>query len=212
MELIDPLAQAYAEKYSSGLSVLLQEIVDHTAAHHPEAHMLSGPLQGKLLELMSSLLRPRRILEIGTFMGYSALCLAEGLAEGGRLHTIELRDADADRAAEYFRRANRQDRILLHRGNALAIIPALDEVWDLVFIDADKVSYSEYYRLVLPRVRPGGLIIADNVLFHGQVLGLQVEGKSAKAIQAFNDLVAADQTVEKVMLTVRDGLFLIRKK
>jgi caffeoyl-CoA O-methyltransferase len=212
MELIDPLAQAYAEKYSSGLSVLLQEIADYTAAHHPEAHMLSGPLQGKLLELMSSLLRPRRILEIGTFMGYSALCLAEGLAEGGRLHTIELRDADADRAAEYFRRANRQDRILLHRGNALAIIPALNEVWDLVFIDADKVSYSEYYRMVLPRVRPGGLIIADNVLFHGQVLGPQVEGKSAKAIQAFNDLVAADQTVEKVMLTVRDGLFLIRKK
>jgi caffeoyl-CoA O-methyltransferase len=212
MELIDPLAQAYAEKYSSGLSVLLQEIADYTAAHHPEAHMLSGPLQGKLLELMSGLLRPRRILEIGTFMGYSALCLAEGLAEGGRLHTIELRDADADRAAEYFRRANRQDRILLHRGNALAIIPALNEVWDLVFIDADKVSYSEYYRMVLPRVRPGGLIIADNVLFHGQVLELPVEGKSAKAIQAFNDLVAADQTVEKVMLTVRDGLFLIRKK
>jgi caffeoyl-CoA O-methyltransferase len=212
MELIDPLAQAYAEKYSSGLSVLLQEIADYTAAHHPEAHMLSGPLQGKLLELMSGLLRPRRILEIGTFMGYSALCLAEGLAEGGRLHTIELRDADADRAAEYFRRANRQDRILLHRGNALAIIPALNEVWDLVFIDADKVSYSDYYRMVLPRLRPGGLIIADNVLFHGQVLESPVEGKSAKAIQAFNDLVAADQTVEKVMLTVRDGLFLIRKK
>ena len=212
MELIDPLAQAYAEKYSSGLSVLLQEIADYTATHHPEAHMLSGPLQGKLLELMSTLLRPRRILEIGTFMGYSALCLAEGLAEGGRLHTIELRDADADRAAEYFRRANRQDRILLHRGNALAIIPALNEVWDLVFIDADKVSYSEYYRMVLPRVRPGGLIIADNVLFHGQVLQEPVEGKSAKAIQAFNELVAADQTVEKVMLTVRDGLFLIRKK
>jgi caffeoyl-CoA O-methyltransferase len=212
MELIDPLAQAYAEKYSSGTGALLQEIADYTAEHHPEAHMLSGPLQGKLLELMSSLLRPRRILEIGTFMGYSALCLAEGLAEGGRLHTIELRDTDADRAAEYFRRANRQDRILLHRGNALAIIPALDEVWDMVFIDADKVSYGEYYRMVLPRVRPGGLIIADNVLFHGQVLESPVEGKSAKAIQAFNELVAADQTVEKVMLTVRDGLFLIRKK
>jgi caffeoyl-CoA O-methyltransferase len=111
-----------------------------------------------------------------------------------------------------FRRANRQDRILLHRGNALAIIPALNEVWDLVFIDADKVSYGDYYRMVLPRMRSGGLIIADNVLFHGQVLESPVEGKSAKAIQAFNDLVAADQTVEKVMLTVRDGLFLIRKK
>ena len=174
--------------------------------------MLSGPLQGKVLEMMSVLLRPRRILEIGTFMGYSALCLAEGLVEGGRLHTIELRDEDASRAEAYFRRANREDRIILHRGNALAIIPALDEVWDIVFIDADKVGYAEYYKLVLPRVRPGGLIIADNVLFHGQVLGERVEGKSAKAIQAFNELVGADETVDKVMLTIRDGLFFIRKK
>lgn len=174
--------------------------------------MLSGPLQGKVLELMSSLLRPRRILEIGTFMGYSALCLAEGLVEDGRLHTIELREEDAGRAAEYFRRANRDDRIILHRGNALAIIPALNEVWDIVFIDADKVSYGEYYRLVLPRVRQGGLIIADNVLFHGQVLEPEIQGKSAKAIQAFNELVSADETVEKVMLTIRDGLFFIRKK
>jgi len=174
--------------------------------------MLSGPLQGKFLELISMLLRPRRILEIGTFMGYSALCLAAGLAEDGRLHTIELRQEDADLAADNFRRANCQDRIILHRGNALAIIPALDEVWDLVFIDADKVGYGAYYRLVLPRLRTGGLIIADNVLFHGEVLQKEVEGKSAKAIQAFNELVAADETVEKVMLTIRDGLFFIRKK
>ena len=174
--------------------------------------MLSGPLQGKLLEMMSQLLRPRRILEVGTFVGYSALCLAAGLVEGGQLHTIELREEDADRAAGYFRRANWEDRIILHRGNALAIVPALEETWDIVFIDADKVGYSDYYRLVLPKLRSGGLIIADNVLFHGQVLEDPIEGKSAKAIQAFNDLVAADQTVEKVMLTVRDGLFLIRKK
>lgn len=212
MELIDPLAQAYAERYSSKLAPLLQEIAAYTAANHPEAHMLSGPLQGKLLELMSHLLRPRRILEIGTFMGYSALCLASGLADGGRLHTIELREEDADRAAESFRRANWQDRIILHRGNALGIIPALEEVWDIVFIDADKVGYIDYYELVLPRVRNGGLIIADNVLFHGEVLAPEVKGKSAKAIQAFNEMVAADERVERVMLTVRDGLFFIRKK
>lgn len=176
--------------------------------------MLSGPLQGKFLEILSLLLRPRRILEIGTFMGYSALCLAAGLPEEGRLHTIELREEDADLAAENFRRANCQDRIILHRGNALAIIPGLKEVWDLVFIDADKTGYVEYYKLVLPRLRAGGLIIADNVLFHGEVLGGDVAklGKSARAIQAFNELIAADETVEKVMLTVRDGLFLIRKK
>ena len=212
MDIIDPSAQAYAQRYSSATSPLLQEIAAYTEAHHPEAQMLSGPLQGKFLEMVSVLLRPRRILEIGTFMGYSALCLAAGLAEGGRLHTIELREEDADLAAENFRRANWQDRILLHRGNALAIIPALKEVWDLVFIDADKVNYGEYYKLVLPRLRAGGLIIADNVLFHGQVLTKEVQGKNAKAIQAFNDLVAGDGTVEKVMLTIRDGLYFIRKK
>ena len=174
--------------------------------------MLSGPLQGRLLQMVSSLLQPRRILEIGTFMGYSALCLAAGLGPEGRLHTIELREDDADLAEGYFRRANWGDRIILHRGNALAIIPTLREEWDLVFIDADKVSYGEYYQLVLPRVRTGGLIIADNVLFHGQVLEHPVEGKSARAIQAFNEMISADDRVEKVMLTVRDGLFFIRKK
>ncbi len=212
MEIIDPAAQEYAQRYSTPTSPLLQEIAAYTEAHHPEAHMLSGPLQGKFLEMVSRLLGPRRILEIGTFMGYSALCLAAGLTADGRLHTIELREADADLAAEHFRRANWQDRIILHRGNALAIIPTLEESWDLVFIDADKPGYIDYYKLVLPRVRAGGLVIADNVLFHGQVLGAKVEGKSAKAIQAFNELVAADETVEKVMLTVRDGLMFIRKK
>lgn len=212
MEIIDPRAQGYAERYSSPLSPLLNEIAAYTAAHHSEPHMLSGPLQGRLLEMVSTLLQPRRILEIGTFMGYSALCLAAGLAPGGRLHTIELRGEDADVAEGFFRRAKREDRIILHRGNALGIIPTLDEVWDLVFIDADKAGYSEYYRLVLPRVRSGGLIIADNVLFHGQVLDSPIEGKSAKGIQAFNELVGADEGVEKVILTVRDGLFFIRKK
>jgi caffeoyl-CoA O-methyltransferase len=212
MDIVDPLAQAYAERHSSPEDPLLQSIAAYTAAHHPEPQMLSGHLQGKFLEMMSRLLRPRRVLEIGTFMGYSALCLAAGLAEDGRLHTIELREEDAERAAGYFQQANWRDRIILHRGNALEIVPALQEDWDLVFIDADKVNYGEYYKLVLPRVRPGGLIIADNVLFHGQVLEKEVTGKSARGIQAFNELIAKDDTVERVMLTVRDGLFFIRKK
>ena len=212
VELINSLAQSYAERYSSGESPLLQEIAEYTQAHHSQPHMLSGHLQGRFLEMISNLLRPKRVLEIGTFMGYSALCLAGGLEKEGCLHTIELREEDADVAEGNFRRANWQDRIILHRGNALEVIPALEEVWDLVFIDADKVNYSEYYKLVLPRVRPGGLIIADNVLFHGQVLEKEVTGKSAKAIQAFNDLVNADESVEKVLLTVRDGLLFIRKK
>ena len=212
MEIVNTLAQTYAERYSSRLDPLLEEIAAYTAAHHPEAHMLSGPLQGKLLEMISRLLCPRRVLEVGTFVGYSALCLAAGLKDDGELHTIELRDADADRAEGYFRRSERGERIILHRGNALAILPTLAEDWDLVFIDADKPGYLDYYEMVLPRVRRGGLIIADNVLFHGQVLEAEVTGKSAIAIQAFNEMVEADDRVEKVMLTVRDGLFLIRKK
>ena len=212
MDIVNPLAQAYAEKYSTPESPLLQEIANYTYAHHPQAQMLSGHVQGKFLEMISYLQRPRRILEIGTFMGYSALCLAQGMAPDGRLHTIELREEDADLAAEHFRKANCQDRIILHRGNALEIIPALHEAWDLVFIDADKVNYTEYYKLVLPGLRSGGLIIADNVLFHGQVLEAEISGKNAMAIHAFNEFVGEDGSVEKVMLTVRDGLLCIRKK
>lgn len=211
MEIVHPLAEAYAEKYSSPESPLLREIADFTYAHHAHPHMLSGHLQGKFLELVSWMLRPRRVLEIGTFMGYSALCLAKGMPADGRLHTIELREEDADIAAANFGKAQ-ADNIILHRGNALEIIPALEEAWDLVFIDADKTGYAEYYRMILPRLSPGGLILADNVLFHGQVLEEPVSGKSARAIQAFNELVGADASVEKVLLTIRDGLLCIRKK
>jgi len=145
-------------------------------------------------------------------MGYSALCLAKGLQKGGKLHTIELNPADAETAAANFEKANARDKIILHIGNALDIIPSLRLAWDLVFIDADKTGYIEYYELVLPKVRQGGLIIADNVLFHGQVLEKEIKGKNALAIHAFNKKIKADESVEKVLLTVRDGLLLIRKK
>jgi len=162
--------------------------------------------------MISCLLQPKRILEIGTFVGYSALYLSKGLQENGRLHTLELREEDAATAKQNFRLANAQDKIILHLGNALDIIPTLDEIWDLVFIDADKVGYSDYYKLVFPKLKKGGLIIADNVLFHGEVLEDSISGKNAIAINAFNELVKKDPAVEKVMLTVRDGLLLIRKK
>ena len=212
VDIINPQAQAYAERYSSPEPELLREIAEYTNAHHAQPHMLSGHLQGRFLEMVSGMLRPRRILEIGTFMGYSAICLAAGLSEGGFLHTIELRDDDADIAEGYFRRANVTGRIILHRGNALEVIPALKEDWDLVFIDADKVNYTEYYKLVLPRLNSGGLIIADNVLFHGKVLEEPINDKNAKAIQAFNEYVEKDGSVEKILLTIRDGLLFIRKK
>jgi predicted O-methyltransferase YrrM len=173
--------------------------------------MLSGQVQGAILSLLSCLVRPESILEIGTFTGYSALCLARGLKPGGKLHTIELREEDALKARAYFDRSLQKEQIIVHVGDARKIIPGLEEKWDLVFIDADKTGYSDYYEMVLPFVNRGGLIIADNVLFHGQVLETQVTGKNALAIDAFNRYVCADTRVEQVLLTIRDGLLIIRK-
>lgn len=212
MDLIPPIVQSYADRFTSPEDALLKDIAEHTYATHREAHMLSGHVQGRLLQMISALLQPRRILEIGTFTGYSALCLVKGLSKDGLLHTIELREADAAVAKANFDRSSASERIILHVGNALTIIPELEEEWDLVFIDADKTGYTSYYELVLPRLRPGGFILADNVLFHGQVLQEPVTGKSAKAIQAFNERIQADDRVENVLLTIRDGLQLIRKK
>lgn len=212
MEWIHALAQAYADQITSPEDELLQQVAAATRASHPHAHMLSGPVQGKFLELVSCMLQPRRILEIGTFTGYSALCLVRGLLKDGELHTIELREADAATAQANFNRSNSAGKIILHVGNALDIIPVLGEPWDLVFIDADKVSYTEYYKLVVPAMRQGGVILADNVLFHGQVLEQPVTGKNATAIRAFNDYVQQDDRTEQVLLTIRDGLLLIRKK
>lgn len=211
-ELILPAAASYAATYTSPTSELLCEIEQFTQEHHAEPQMLSGPLQGKLLELISRMLQPRRILEIGTFMGYSALCLAMGLADGGELHTLELREKDAEQARRHFSKSLYGDRIILHQGNALELIPSLAGPWDLVFIDADKVNYTNYYELTLPQVRPGGFLLADNVLFHGEVLENTISGRNAIAIDAFNRHVKQDSRVEHVLMTVRDGLMLIRKK
>jgi caffeoyl-CoA O-methyltransferase len=211
MELILPQAQQYAERYTSPEDDLLREVAEYTYAHHPKAHMLSGHLQGKFLEMVSCMIRPRRVLEIGTFTGYSALCLAKGLPGDGVLHTIELREEEANRAQDYFTRSKFSQQIILHIGQALDIIDELDETWDLVFIDADKEGYIDYFNRVLPKVRQNGFIFVDNVLFHGQVLSEPVKGKNAKAIQAFNDFVQQRTDVEKVLLPVRDGIYLIRK-
>lgn len=211
-ELIHPLADAFAALYSSPEDPLLVANAETTRRDHPHAHMLSGHVQGKFLSLLSKMLMPRRILEIGTFSGYSALCLADGLHPEGILHTIELREEDAAKARNWFNQNERGRQIILHTGNALEIIPALQESWDLVFIDADKPGYIDYYELALPRVRTGGILIADNMLFHGQVLSEPVQGKNAEAILAFNKHVKNDERVEHVLLTIRDGIQIIRKK
>jgi predicted O-methyltransferase YrrM len=173
--------------------------------------MLSGAQQGQFLSMISQLMRPRRILEIGTFTGYSALCLASGLTEYGTLTTIESREADALAAQGFFDRSPYRDRIRLLQGDAHTILPTLTESWDLVFLDADKTGYLDYFNTVLPSVRPNGFILADNIFFHGQVLEDPVKGKNAKALLAFAEAVQANPAVEQVPIPLRDGLMLIRK-
>lgn len=211
MEIVNSKAQEYAERYSSAEDALIKEVADFTRAQHPKAHMLSGHLQGKFLEMISYMLRPRNILEIGTFTGYSALCLAKGLAENGQLHTIELRNEDASTAQRFFNRSFNKEKIKLYIGQASDIIDELNESWDLVFIDADKTGYINYFNRVFPKLKSGGFILADNVLFHGQVLEDELKGKNAVAIQQFNDFILERKDVEKVLLPLRDGLYLIRK-
>lgn len=211
-EIIDEKLTQYATNFSEPTDSLLKEIEEYTLTRHAHPNMLSGPLQGKFLELFSKVMMPERILEIGTFTGYSALCLAKGLTKTGQLHTIEIRPEDAKLSKSFFAKSSHSKQIFLHEGNALDIIPKLNEKWDLIFIDADKPNYINYYELTLPLLRQGGVVLADNVFFHGEVLDDVIKGKNGKAIQAFNEHVANDDRVQRVLLTVRDGLMMIRKK
>ena len=212
MDMISPLVDAYALQYTSPEEALMQEINEFTMRNHPQSNMLSGHVQGKLLSFISTILRPKYVLEVGTFVGYSGLYLAQGLPPDGELHTLELREEDAQTARGYFARSEKDKQIHLHTGNALNLIPQIDRKWDLVFIDADKTGYIDYYELVVPRLSDRGMILVDNVLFHGEVLEEPIKGKNAKAIQAFNEHVKQDPRTEQILLTVRDGLLLIKKK
>ncbi len=175
--------------------------------------MLSGHLQGQLLTLLSKMIRPERILEIGTFTGYSAICLAKGLTRTGKLITIELDDELEDLAQKYFVKAGLQQEIIQLIGPALEIIRSLSETFDLVFLDADKREYVDYYNLVFDNVRNGGYIIADNTLWSGKVLDVPSPGdEQTRGIIAFNELIKNDSRVEKVILPLRDGMTIIRKK
>jgi predicted O-methyltransferase YrrM len=211
MELINPQAQAYATHFSPQENPFLNQIEQETRSH-PESQMLIGSQQGIVLEMISLIVRPKYILEIGTFVGYSALCLSKGLQPGGELHSLELREETAAIARENFKKSKTGAQIILHTGNALKVLVNLDKPWDLIFIDADKTGYSDYYRFLMPKLKSGCLILADNVLFHGQVLEKKLKGKNAEAIQAFNEMILKDERIDKVMLTVRDGLMMIRKK
>ena len=174
--------------------------------------MLSGNLQGQFLKMICRMIGVRRVLEIGTYTGYAAISMAAGLEEGGVLHTIDVNDELEDFTRHYIEKSGLQERIVFHVGDACEIIPMLDEVFDLVFIDADKREYSEYYRLVFDKVRSGGMIVADDVLWDGKVADPQVKlDAQTKGILDFNEMVQADSRVENILLPIRHGLMVIRK-
>lgn len=175
--------------------------------------MLSGHLQGRILKMFCRMLTPKRVLEIGTYTAYATLCMAEGMAPDGRIHTIEINDEMEDFINKYLDRSPHKEKITVHFGDALEVIPKLGGEFDLVFIDADKRLYSEYYDLVFPMVRPGGLILADNTLWDGHVVEVpRSADKQTLGIMAFNDKIKRDDRVEKVILPLRDGLTMIWKK
>lgn len=192
---------------------VLTELTRQTYLKVLRARMLSGHVQGQLLYLLVKLLKPRRILEIGTFTGYSAICMAKGLPQDGLIHTIEINDELCPMIESFIEKSGNQHRIQLHIGSALDIVPTLDETFDLIFMDGDKREYPAYYQLVFDRLRPGGVILADNVLWDGKVVApLDPNDRYTKGILDFNDMVHADSRVEKVILPIRDGITLIRKK
>jgi caffeoyl-CoA O-methyltransferase len=213
MEVIPTQVQEFAEKYTTKEDGLLYRLHRETHLKVEQPHMLSGHLQGRFLTMVSQMLRPRRILELGTYTGYSAICLALGMAPDGHLHTIDINEELEAMCRKYFDEAGLGDKITQHIGRGLDIIPQLDEVFDLVFIDADKGNYGNYYDLVWDKVRPGGFLLADNVLFHGDVFDeVSKQSTQAKAMIAFCEKVTADGRAEHLLLTLRDGLLLIRKK
>ncbi|MFO7827784.1 MAG: O-methyltransferase [Bacteroidales bacterium] len=203
----------YILNHSDSEDPVLAELNRETNLKILRPRMLSGHLQGKILEMISKMIQPQKILEIGTYTGYSAICLAKGLKNNGTLHTIELNDELEQFIRKYFNKAGLENQIKLHIGNALEIIPKIDEPFDLVFIDGDKREYLQYYHSVLEYVKPGGFILADNVLWSGKVIEQELpDDEYTKGIIEFNEWVKNDHRIEKVILPLRDGLTLIRKK
>ena len=208
---MDRLVEEYIHAHLGGESSVLNELYRYTHLNVLYSGMVSGHEQGRLLSMLSHMVKPGKILEIGTFTGYSAICLAEGLSGSGHLHTIEQDDERAEVAAVFFEKAGLADRITLHIGDALEIIPQLDIVFDLVFIDAAKKQYLEYYHAVFDKVKPGGYILVDNMLWYGQVADPNIQDETTRELRRFNNVIHNDVRVEKAIVQNRDGLFILRK-
>ncbi len=208
---MNELIENYCEQHTTNVSEVLQELERITNLRTMQPHMLSGALQGEFLVLLSKMIQPKVVIDIGTFTGYSALCMAQGLAPDGVLHTIDIDEEKENLVLSFIEKANMEDKVKYHLGKAMDIIPTIKGEFDLVFIDADKENYPNYFDLVIDRVRSGGLIIADNVLWKGKILNEKMDTKTA-LIDAFNKKVNTDNRVENILLPLRDGLMVMRKK
>lgn len=213
MEFLNDALQKYVEDHTQEESPLLRQINRETHTQVMRPRMLSGHLQGRVLAMFSHMIQPQAILEIGTYTGYSAICLTEGMTAGGKLITIDKNDELEERVRSYFKTAHLEDSITYLLGDAMKLIPQLEMTFDLVFIDADKVNYTHYYDMVLDKVRPGGYIIADNVLWSGKVVpeGRTKLDKDTQVMLDFNAKVHKDIRVQNVLLPIRDGLMILRK-
>lgn len=211
--LTPDIINEYASKHSSDEMPVLQALAEETRKHVPGAQMLTGHLAGGFLMMMSKILQPRVVVELGTYTGYSAICLAQGLAEGGVLHTYDIDDRWQEMRNKYWNAAGLASKIVQHIGDAVSLIEKLDVVPDLVFIDADKKSYYHYVQTCLEKMRPGGIILVDNVLFKGEVAQAPETMKNtAKYIHDFNQQILQNNQIDILLLPIRDGITMIHKK
>jgi caffeoyl-CoA O-methyltransferase len=212
MHFIPEALDDYVVAHSESEPELLQQLTRETYQKILQPIMLSGPYQGRILSMISKLINPKSVLEIGTFTGYSTLCLAEGLHKDGEIHTIDVNEELVDFQRKYFDKSEYGSQIFQHLGNAIDIIPTLNKTFDLIFIDADKPNYVNYFHLVIDKLNPGGIILSDNVLWHGKVIEpMQPDDFSTQAIMEYNTLLKVDSRIESVLLPIRDGLTISRK-
>ena len=210
--LIPEIIESYCETHTTSESDLLYRLNRETNLKVLRPRMLSGQVQGRLLSMISKMIKPVNILEIGTYTGYSALCLVEGLQENGELHTIEIDEELEDIITKYFNQSVYKEKLHLHIGNALEIISTLQKTWDLVFLDAEKKEYLQYYEMILPHLKKGGFILADNVLWNGKVTeSVATTDTETQAVIQFNDFVQNDPRVQNLLLPIRDGLLVMEK-